>query len=128
MTYAILEATPNPLLHLTPTTTVFTGTVKLGRQGASYAMRGQPAQEFSFFVPDAPPLDEAADPPPVWAEAHLMHMMTTNTRQEIGVDQVTAAYLPDPRGGTARWLHCSGLAHAPFNIRIGYRITVTSAP
>lgn len=128
MTYAVLETIPNPPLSLTPTTTVFSGTVKLGRQGLSYAMRGEPAQEFGFFVPDAPPLDAAAGPPTIWAEAYLMHLMVTNNRQEIGVERVSAGYLPDPRGGTARWLHCGGLVHAPFPLRLGYRVTVTAAP
>lgn len=128
MTYAVLETVPNPPLPLTSTTTVFSGTVKLGRQGISYAKKGEPAEEFGFFIPDALPLDAAAGLPSTWAEVHLMHLMVTNTRQEIGVERVSAGYLPDPRGGTARWLHCSGLVHAPFPIRLGYRVTVTVAP
>jgi len=128
MTYAVLETVPNPPLPLTPTTTVFSGTVKLGRQGISYAKKDEPAQEFGFFVPDAPPLDAAAGLPSTWAEAYLMHLIVTNTRQEIGVERVSAGYLPDPRGGTARWLHCAGLVHAPFPIRLGYRVTVTAPP
>jgi hypothetical protein len=41
-----------------------------------------------------------------------------------GIQQVTAAYLPDPRGGTSRWLHLGGMAHAPIPFRIAYRVTV----
>ena len=47
---------------------------------------------------------------------------------QLRVEQVTAAYLPDPRGGAARWLHCGGTTYAARPIRIGYRVTVVSTP
>jgi hypothetical protein len=128
MTLAILELIPNTPLPLTPTTTVFSGTVRLGKEGLSAVVRGQPPDDFGFFIPDAPPLDEAAEAPPVLAELHLMFLDLIDARYQLGVDQVTAAYLPDPRGGTARWLHCGGRASAARPIRIGYRVTVATAP
>lgn len=127
MTCAILQITPSLALPLTPTTTVFSGTVRLGKEGMAYVVRGQPPEDFGFFVPDAPPLEEAAEAPQVWAEVHLMFLDIIDARYQLGVDHVTAGYLPDPRGGTARWLHCSGRASAARPIRIGYRITVAAA-
>jgi hypothetical protein len=47
-----------------------------------------------------------------------------SARYDLGIQQVTAAYLPDPRGGTSRWLHLGGMAHAPIPFRIAYRVTV----
>lgn len=126
MTYAVLEAVPSPSLRLTSTTTVFSGTVRLGKEEKVFVVRGQPPEGFGFFVPDAPPLDGTGEAPQVWAEMHLMFLDIIDVRY-VGVDRVTAGYLPDPRGGTARWLHCSGMASAPHPIRVGYRITV-SAP
>lgn len=125
MTHEVLEVTANPPLELTAATTVYTGTVRLGRQGAMHlVVRGQPLEEFGFFVPEAPPLADAAEQPAVWAEVNLMFASIIDARYEMGVDRVTAGYLADPRGGTARWLHCGGMAHAPTPIRISYRITV----
>lgn len=128
MTYAVLEAVPNPPLRLTPTTTVFSGTVRLGKEGAGFVVRGQAPEDFGFFVPDTPPLDGAGQAPQVWAEMHLMFLDIIDARYQLGVDRVTAGYLPDPRGGTARWLHCSGTASAARPIRAGYRITVSAPP
>jgi hypothetical protein len=128
MTLGILEVAPHPPLPLTSTTTVFSGTARLGKEGMAYVVRGQVPEEFGFFIPDAPPLDEAAPVPRVLAEAHLMFLDIIDARYQTGVDRVTAAYLPDPRGGPARWLHCSGTACAARPIRIGYRITVAAAP
>lgn len=128
MPLAILELTPHPPLPFTPTTTVYTGTVRLGKQGMSAVVRGQPPEEFGFFIPNAPPLDEAAEAPRVLAELHLMSLDIIDARYQLGVDQVTAAYLPDPRGGAVRWLHCGGTASAARPIRIGYRVTVVSTP
>jgi hypothetical protein len=127
MTLAILEITPYPLLRLTPVTTVFNGTARLGKEGMPYVVRGQAPQEFGFFIPDAPPLDDVAEPPQVLAEMYLMFLDIIDARYQIGVERVAAAYLPDPRGGSVRWLHCGGMASAPRPIRIGYRITVTVA-
>jgi hypothetical protein len=113
------------VLALTPAVTVFTGTARLGQDGLAMVRRGEPPQDFGFFLPDAQPLEEAAEPPQAWAEAHLMVILSTShsARYTLGVEQVTAAYLPDPRGGAARWLHLGGMAYAPIPFRIGYRVT-----
>lgn len=122
------HVTVNPQLQVSPTTTVYSGTVRLGNEGGLGISRaGQPPTEYGFFVPDAPPWNETAEPPQVWAEAHLMLLRMVDTRFEMGVERATAGYLPDPRGGSARWLHCGVLAYAPFPIRVGYRITVITA-
>lgn len=128
MTYAVLEAIPYPPLRLTPTTTVFSGTVRLGREGAGFVVRGQPPEDFGFFVPETPPLEGAGEAPQVWAEMYLMYLDIIDARYQLGVDRVSAGYLPDPRGGAARWLHCSGMASAARPIRAGYRITVSTPP
>jgi hypothetical protein len=125
MTHAILEVAPNLPMPFSPTTTVYSGTVRLG--GTTSVARDRTPEDFGFFIPDAPPLDEAAEAPQVWAEVNLMLLEILNTHHHTGVDQVTAAYLPDPRGGTARWLHCGGTAFAPCPLRIAYRITVIAA-
>jgi hypothetical protein len=126
VTDPVLEVATNPRLQVPPATTLYSGTVRLG--GADTISRaGQPPKEYGFFVPDAPPWDRTTEPPQAWAEAHLMLLRMVDTRFEMGVERATAGYLADPRGGTARWLHCSVLAHAPFPIRIGYRVTVNAA-
>lgn len=127
MAYAVLALTPNPQLRLSPTVTVFSGTAQLGRQGVSYAVKGRPAEDFGFFVPDAPALAEGVEPPQLLAEAALMVSRSIEARTDMGVVQVNASYLADPRGGPARWLHVGGLAHAGFPIQIGYRVTVVAA-
>lgn len=122
-----MEVSAHPQLQLSPTTTVYSGTVRLGSDGAVIVSRaGKPPEEYGFFIPDAPPWNETAEPPHAWAEAHLMLLRMIDTRFEMGVERATAGYLADPRGGHARWLHCSVLAYAPFPIRVGYRVTVTS--
>lgn len=126
MTDAVSEVTANPQVHVSSTTIQYSGTVRLGREDP-FSRAGQPPQEYSFFIPDAPPWDEPAESPQAWAEAHLMLLRMVDTRFEMGVERVTAGYVADPRGGTARWLHCTVLAYAPFPIRIGYRVTVTTA-
>ena len=127
MAYAVLALTPNPQLRLSPTVTVFSGTAQLGRQGVSYTVKGRPAEDFGFFVPDAPALAEGVEPPQLLAEASLMVSRSVEARADVGVVQVTASYLADPRGGPARWLHFGGLAHADFPIPIGYRVTAVAA-
>lgn len=124
MSYDILELQAQPPLVLTPTTTVYTGTVRLGQQGARFVQSGQAGQEFGFFVPEVPPLAEAAEPPAVWPEVYVVLATFMQPSYELGVDRVVAAFLPDPRGGSARWLHCGGMAYAPYPVVIGYRITV----
>jgi hypothetical protein len=107
---------------------MYSGTVRLGdTSGVAVSRAGKPPEEYGFFVPDAPPWDGVGESPSAWAEAHLMVLRMVDTRFEMGVDRVTAGYLPDPRGGTAHWLHCGALAYAPFPMRIGYRVIVTTS-
>jgi hypothetical protein len=130
MTYAVLEVAANPTLVIAPTTRVFTGMVKLGAEGVAIVQRGQAGQGFGFFLPEQMPLDEGAEEPRVWAEAYLMAVVMVGhpgMRFDLGVDQVTASYQPDPRGGAARWLHLGGVVSAPVPLRLGYRVTVQDA-
>jgi hypothetical protein len=124
VTFEILQLNPHPPLVLTPTTTVYSGTLRIGQQGPRMMMSGSTGQEFGFFLPEVPPLDETFEPPATWPEVYLMLATVMQPSYELGMDGVTAAYLPDPRGGTARWLHCSGIVHAPYPVLLGYRITV----
>lgn len=127
MTTAVLEVTANPQLRLTPTTVMYSGTVRLGNTGAvAYSGPGKPPDEYGFFLPDAPPWDGAGEPPAAWAEAHLMVLRMIDTRFEMGVQEISTGYRADPRGGATRWLHCTVLAHAPFPLRLGYRVYVTA--
>lgn len=120
----ILEMTAHPPLRFTPTTTLHSGTFRVGQSGPRMIMSGSTGQEFGFFVPEVPPLDETVEPPSIWPEVYLMVSTVMQPSYEVGVERVNAAYLPDPRGGTARWLHCGGIAYAPYPVRLGYRITV----
>jgi hypothetical protein len=47
--------TGNFPLELTPTTTVFTGTARLGHEGMAIVRRDAPGEEFGFFLPEVPP-------------------------------------------------------------------------
>jgi hypothetical protein len=124
VTFEILELNAHPPLVLTPMTTAYGGTLRVGQQGPRMITSGSTGREFGFFVPEVPPLDETLEPPATWAEVYLMLATVMQPSYELGIDRVTAAYLPDPRGGTARWLHCGGLTHAPYPVLLGYRITV----
>lgn len=126
MTYTVVEAVAGPTMVLTPDTTVYTGTAVLDRDGLAFVRAGEPPQDFGFFVPDTHPLGEDEEAPSAFGEAFLMAIAqnTGHVRHMLGVEQVTAGFLPDPRGGPARWLHLGGLAFASSQIRIGYRITV----
>lgn len=127
MAYSVSDLRAHPPLTLSATATVFTGTAKLGSDGTAVVMRGQAGQPFGFFLPGTTPLEEGADVPAVWAEAYLIAVVMIGhpgMRVDVGVDQVAATFQPDPRGGTACWLHLSGVASAPLPLRIGYRVTV----
>jgi hypothetical protein len=124
VTLEILELKAQPPLVLTPTTTVYNGMFRVGQRGPRMMTSGGAGQQFGFFVPEVPPLDETDEPPAAWPEVYLVLATVMQPSYDLGIEEVTAAYLPDPRGGTARWLHCGGMAHAPYPVRLGYRITV----
>jgi hypothetical protein len=130
MTNSVSDVVAHPPLVLSPTTTVFTGTVKVGSGGVAVVMRGQSGQQFGFFLPGTTPLAEGAETPAVWAEAYLMSLVMVGApgaRFDLGVDQLVASYQPDPRGGSARWLHLGGVVSAPVPLQLGYRVTVQAA-
>ncbi|WP_049575653.1 hypothetical protein [Nonomuraea sp. SBT364] len=128
MPYEILELTAHPALVLTPTTTVYSGVVRVGHNARIQMWRSnEPATEFSFYPPDVPALGEGAAAPLVWAEAQVMWFVPgtqSSGHFPIGVEWVSAAYTADPRGGPARWLLVSGAAHASAGLRLAYRVTV----
>ncbi|WP_020524457.1 hypothetical protein [Catelliglobosispora koreensis] len=128
MAIQVAEVTPNAVLSLGTAVTVHSGTAQLGgSQGAVVVVRsGGAPEEFGFYVPDATPLAEGEAEPVAVAEVSLMALTSlgTSTLHVQGVDRVTAAFVPDPRGGTARWLYLSGAAHAAAAMRIGYRVTL----
>ncbi|MET9340772.1 hypothetical protein [Nonomuraea sp. NPDC003804] len=128
MAYDILELIANPALALTPTTTVHSGVVRVGHNARIQVWRSnEPATEFGFYPPDMPPLAEGVPAPLIWAEAQVMWFVPgtqSSGHFPIGVERISAAYTPDPRGGPARWLLVSGAAHASAGLRLAYRITV----
>jgi hypothetical protein len=127
MALEVSELVPNAVVRLGASVTVHSGTVLVGGTGGVIIVRTEaPPDDFGFFVPDAAPLSEGETEPQVVAEAYLMRLtlVGTSSRHMQGIDRVAAAYLPDPRGGTARWLHLSGAAHAAAAIRIAYRVTL----
>lgn len=127
MTYQVSELFANPVLEV-GSLTVHSGTARVARPGVAMVRSGEPAQPFAFFLPDAKPLDEAAaGPDRVLAEAWLMVCRSHGSGNVMGVEQVGASYVPDPRGGTARWLQLTGTAHAGFGIKIGYRVMLERA-
>ncbi|MGW4843938.1 hypothetical protein [Nocardia brasiliensis] len=121
-----LELRPTPPLPLTPECLVHTGIARLFVTGMLVQGSGAPPEQFGFFVPTATALPEGAPEPRLLAEAHLMTGIATSTSGNFpfGVEYVQAAYAPDPRGGTDRWLYLSGAAHIGREIRLGYRVTV----
>ncbi len=123
-----LELRPTPPLQLTPECLVHTGIARLFVTGMLVQGSGAPPEQFGFFIPTATPLPVTAAEPQLLAEAHLMTGIATSTSGNFpfGVEHVQAAYLPDPRGGTDRWLYLSGAAHVGREIRLGYRVTVVS--
>lgn len=128
MAYEILELTPNPALTLTPTTTVYSGVVRVGQTSRIQVFRSdEPATEFGFYPPDVPALQDGAPPPRIWAEAQVMWFVPgtqSSGHFPIGVERIAAAYTPDPRGGPAHWLLVNGAAHTSAGLRLGYRITI----
>ncbi len=81
-----------------------------------------------FFVPEVPPLAGDATAPEVIAEVYLVGVVVhsfAGRDTNYGVSDVTAAYVPDPRGGDARWLSLTCTARAVRGLRIGYRVTLT---
>jgi hypothetical protein len=127
----VSDVVAHPPLVLSPTTTVYTGTVRLGSGGVAVVVRGQQSgQQFGFFLPETTPLAEGAATPTLRAEAYLTSLVMVGApgaRFDLGVDQVVASYQPDPRGGSARWLHLSGVVSAPLQLQLGYRVTVQTA-
>ncbi|GAA5093023.1 hypothetical protein [Nocardia iowensis] len=123
-----LDLRPTPPLQLTPECLVHTGIARLFVTGMLVQGSGAPPEPFGFFVPTATPLPAAAPEPRLLAEAHLMTGIATSTSGNFpfGVEHVQASYLPDPRGGTDRWLYLSGAAHIGREIRLGYRVTVVT--
>ncbi|MEU2032909.1 hypothetical protein [Nocardia amamiensis] len=124
-----LELQPAPPLRLTPECLVHTGTARLFVTGMLVQTSSAPPEPFGFFVPDAAALPDTAPEPQVWAEAFLMTAVSTSTSGvfPFGVAHINATYLPDPRGGTHRWLHVGGAAHIGRELRLGYRVTVRTA-
>ncbi|MFD3704738.1 hypothetical protein ACFWUP_16500 [Nocardia sp. NPDC058658] len=119
------DVQPTPPLQLTPSCTIHTGTVRLTTTGKFFQSLRAPADEFGVFVPDVAPLLDTAAEPRIWAEAHVMCTMSAPASgYPSGVDHVRAAYLPDPRGGPARWLHLGGAVFNPKGMTLSYRITV----
>ncbi|QIS03897.1 hypothetical protein F5X71_17620 [Nocardia brasiliensis] len=123
-----LELRPAPPLPLTPECLVHTGIARLFVTGMLVQGSGAPPEQFGFFVPTAPALPAGAPEPRLLAEAYLMTGIATSTSGNFpfGVEYAQAAYAPDPRGGTDRWLYLSGAAYIGREIRIGYRVTVCS--
>ncbi|WP_216911345.1 hypothetical protein [Nocardia noduli] len=122
------ELQPALPLQLTPDCLVYSGTVRMFVTGIMFQSSGAPADSFGFALPDAPPLIGDADEPRVWAEASLMTGTATaaSGAYPFGVEWVRAAYLPDPRGGTSKWLNLFGGAHIGREIRVAYRVTVAT--
>ncbi|MFG1793492.1 hypothetical protein [Nocardia sp. NPDC049149] len=123
-----LEVLPAPPLQLTPECLVHTGIVRLFVTGMLVQGSGAPPEQFGFFVPTATPLPEGAEEPRLLAEASLMTGIATSVSGNFpfGVAHVEGSYLPDPRGGTDRWLYVGGAAYIGREIRLGYRVTVQS--
>lgn len=121
MAYDASVLTMNPIITI-GSTSIYSGVARVGQPGMVVA--GAPAEQFGFWVPEAPPLEDPAAIAGLVADAWLMGFTPkSNMRQPIGVEQVRADYLPDPRGGPSRWLHLSGTAYAANGITIGFRIT-----
>lgn len=114
-----------PPLQLTPSCTIYTGTVRLTMKGRFFESLKAPPDEFGVFVPDVPPLLDGALEPRVWAEAYAMSTVSTPASGfPSGVQYVRATYLADPRGGDSRWLHLGGAAYVGRGIALSYRLTV----
>ncbi|WP_327120575.1 hypothetical protein OHB12_16750 [Nocardia sp. NBC_01730] len=116
---------PAPPLQLTPSCTIYTGTVRLAMTGRFIQSLKAPADEFGVFVPDVPPLLDGAPEPRVWADAYVMSTVSAPASGfPSGVEYVRATYLADPRGGDSRWLHLGGAAYITKGIALSYRLTV----
>lgn len=127
MTLQVTDIQVQPRIDLGGTV-VHSGRARVGREGMAMVKRGAPAEPFSFWVPDASPLPRgAAEPEAIAVEIWLMQGQAANTGNLIGVEQVAAAFEPDPREAGSRWLLVSGTAHAGFPITIGYRVTLVGA-
>jgi hypothetical protein len=126
MAYQVLESVAHPVLVLTPTTSVYTGSIRLGPTGGLIMQAaGAPAEEFGHFLPDVPPLAAGEPEPGVWAEAAIAQAVIAGSKAfPVGVQQVRASYVADPRGGDSRWLMLQGGAHAMGGLVIAYRVTV----
>jgi len=126
MAYEILESSGRPPLILTPTTTVYSGSFRVGPRGRVVVqVRGADAEPFTFWLPDAPPLSPGEPEPGVWAEAFLVQaVITGDSGFPVGVRGVSVGFAPDPRGGPARWLLLQGGAFATGGLVVGYRVTV----
>ncbi|WP_327090019.1 hypothetical protein OIE66_05210 [Nonomuraea sp. NBC_01738] len=131
MSYDILGLTPNAPLVLTPGTTVYSGVVRIGQNARVQVFRSdEPARDFGFYPPDVPPLEDAAPAPRVWVEAQVMWFVPgtqSSGRFPVGVERISAAYTPDPRGSGARWLLVTGAAHAASGLQLAYRVTLQRA-
>ncbi|GAB2658218.1 hypothetical protein [Nocardia goodfellowii] len=124
-----LELHSAPPLRLSPECVVYSGHARLFRTAMVMIQTSSaPGEQFGFFLPEVPALTAGTAEPQLWAEASLMTAIATSTSGSFpfGVEKVHAAYVPDPRGGSDRWLNLSGTAHIGREIRIGYRVTVQS--
>jgi len=124
--YQVLESVAHPPLVLTPATTVYTGTIRIGpTSGFIVQIHGAAAEEFGHFPPDVPPLLAGHPEPAVWVETSIaLGVIAGDGAFPLGVQHVRAGYVPDPRGGDARWLMVHGAAHAMGGLVLNYRITV----
>ncbi|WP_194820465.1 hypothetical protein [Nocardia sp. XZ_19_385] len=123
-----LDVQPAPPLQLTPSCTIYTGTLRLAIKGRFFDSLKAPADEFGVFVPDVPPLLDGAPEPRVWAEAYVASNVSAPAAGfPSGVDNVRGTYLADPRGGDSRWLHLGGAAYIRKGIALNYRLTVQTA-
>ena len=124
MTLQVSDIVVQPTLDLGGVV-VHSGQARIGRAGRPMIKRGEPPAPFSFWVPDAAALTDAAPAPEtIVVAAWLMQCEASNNGNLMGVEQLAARYEPDPRGGDSRWLLVSGTAHAGFSITIGYRVTL----
>lgn len=81
MAYQVLESVAHPVLVLTPTTSVYTGSIRLGPTGGLIMqVPGAPAEEFGHFLPDVPPLPPGEPEPGVWAEAAIAQAVIARRR------------------------------------------------
>lgn len=130
MTHEITQIQPSPTVRLAPTVVVYSGRVVVGTGSTVMVRKNAAAEPFAFFVPESAPLSPGEAEPSLCVEASLMFVhpvAASNQSFPAGLERVTAAFRPDPRGGEHRWLSLEGDLHAARGIVFGYRVTAVSA-